>query len=619
MLYPRKTASAAALALIAGALVAFTPAAALAAPGVTPASVNLTLGPGKSADVDKHVETAPVPPNPDIVFLADTTGSMGGAIANVRSNASSIMTQIAAAQPSAQFGAAEYKDLTADSAPFTVRQDITADQSAVQSGINLWAAGGGGDAPEDGINALYQLATGAVHFRTAGTRIVVIFGDAPSHDPSGGHSRADAIAALQAAGIHVVAVDVGNLNSGGQAVAITDATGGVYLAAPSADQVSAKILEGIKAIQVKVAPSTFDCSPSLAVTFTPADRTVDSGAIADFTEHVAVASGAPAGTYQCKVDFKVDGVSQGAAFVETIAVVVPGLSINDVSVNEAAGNATFTVTLSAPATAPVTVQYATANGTATAGSDYTASSGTVTFAPGQTSKPVVVPILQDTTDEPAETYTVALTNANGAAVTDGSGLGTIVDDDRNGTFSCTSRVLQVGPLSSPAANPANVPCADDVTTTASLALTSGLVTVQSTTLNATTALTPDDLATPPAAGDNATSTASVQSVKITVAGLTPTTIEVGIVQSRAAATCTGGGTAAFTGSSSISSLKINGVAVPVGSAPLTVPLLVGSLKLNATTTTATSVTQEALALHLPLTDVVIGTAHADVEGNPCAV
>ena len=70
--------------------------------------------------------------------------------------------------------------------------------------------------------------------------------------------------------------------------------------------------------------------------------------------------------------------------------------------------ATFTVTLSAAATFPVTVNYATANGTATAGSDYTAASGTLTFAPGQTSKPITVTVNGDTAVEPNETFFVNL-------------------------------------------------------------------------------------------------------------------------------------------------------------------------------------------------------------------
>ncbi|MFF5231525.1 Calx-beta domain-containing protein [Dactylosporangium sp. NPDC000521] len=617
------------LVLTAGAVtVLATATAAQAAPGATPPGVSLTLGPGQSADIAKHVETAPVPPKPDIVFLADTTGSMTGPIADVRTNAAAVMAQIAAAQPQARFGVAEYKDFE-DSAPFTVRQDVTADQAAVQAGIDQWVAGGGGDLPEDGINALFQLANGAVHFRDGGTRIVVVFGDASSHDPSLGHGLADTVAALNAAQIRVVAVDIGNMNAGGQAEAITSGTGGVYLPNVPAGQVSAAILAGVQAIQVKVTPALFDCDADLSVTFDPAAKTVDSGATADFIEHVTVAGSAAPGTYTCKVDFQVDGVSQGPAFVQTLSVTVLTMSINDVVVDENVGNATFTVSLSGPPTSPVSVSYATADGTATAGADYAAGSGTVTFTPGQTSRPVTVPVTNDAVDELDETFTVNLSAAAGATIVDGTGVGTIVDADRNGTFSCAAQVLRVGPLSSPAANPADVPCADDSKVLARLTLDSGLIRVESKTLAAGTALTPGNLDAAPAAGDNGTAKATVESVKITIGGLAPTTIELGLIQATAKATCAsgpGGLAPVLSGSSSIAYLKINGVAVTVGSAPLTVPLVVGSLRLNATTTTPTSVTRQAVVLDTLLTDVVIGEAHADIHGtaahptgNPCRV
>ena len=78
----------------------------------------------------------------------------------------------------------------------------------------------------------------------------------------------------------------------------------------------------------------------------------------------------------------------------------PSLSINDVTTaNETAGNATFTVSLSAASAKDITVDYATSNGTATAGSDYTAASGTLTFSAGDTSKTFTVPVLGDSTDE----------------------------------------------------------------------------------------------------------------------------------------------------------------------------------------------------------------------------
>ena len=111
------------------------------------------------------------------------------------------------------------------------------------------------------------------------------------------------------------------------------------------------------------------------------------------------------------------------------------LSIDDVTVVEGTGGtttATFTVTL-APANVPsataITVDYTTVNGTATAGSDYTATSGTLTFAPGDTTKPIAVTINPDAVAEPNEGFTVVLSNPTQATISDGSGAGTITDDE----------------------------------------------------------------------------------------------------------------------------------------------------------------------------------------------
>ncbi|NBT14158.1 MAG: hypothetical protein EBS56_11375, partial [Planctomycetia bacterium] len=91
--------------------------------------------------------------------------------------------------------------------------------------------------------------------------------------------------------------------------------------------------------------------------------------------------------------------------------------------------ATFTVSLSAASTQPVTVQYATANGTAVAGSDYAAASGTLTFAPGETQKLVTVLVSRDTTAEASETFSLTLSNPTNATLTKAAATGTIVDDD----------------------------------------------------------------------------------------------------------------------------------------------------------------------------------------------
>jgi probable HAF family extracellular repeat protein len=112
---------------------------------------------------------------------------------------------------------------------------------------------------------------------------------------------------------------------------------------------------------------------------------------------------------------------------------LPTIRINDVSKLEGRSGTTsfsFTVQLSAAATSAVSVNFATANGTAVAGSDYIATSGTLVFNAGQTSRLVTVNVRGDRTREADETFTVNLSGATGATVADGSGAGVIRNDDR---------------------------------------------------------------------------------------------------------------------------------------------------------------------------------------------
>ena len=102
------------------------------------------------------------------------------------------------------------------------------------------------------------------------------------------------------------------------------------------------------------------------------------------------------------------------------------------TVNEAAGTATFTVTLSAASGQTVSVNYATSNGTATAGSDYTAAAGMLTFAPNVTTQTITVPILNDKVYEGAESFNVTLSGATNATIATATGTGTIVDDGTGG-------------------------------------------------------------------------------------------------------------------------------------------------------------------------------------------
>jgi hypothetical protein len=159
---------------------------------------------------------------------------------------------------------------------------------------------------------------------------------------------------------------------------------------------------------------------------------------------------AATGAYLVVADFNGDGRPDEALTPTTSATTVtvlfndgiwdgspppplpPSLRIGDATVSE--GNtgtalAVFTVTFSAPSALPVTVQYATANGTATAGSDYQAGSGTLTIPAGQTTGTITVPVLGDRLGEPDETFFVNVSGATNATVADAQAVGTIADDE----------------------------------------------------------------------------------------------------------------------------------------------------------------------------------------------
>jgi probable HAF family extracellular repeat protein len=113
--------------------------------------------------------------------------------------------------------------------------------------------------------------------------------------------------------------------------------------------------------------------------------------------------------------------------------VVPAININDVTKTEGNSGTTsfeFAVSLSAPTTATVRVNYMTANITAVAGADYTFASGTLIFSPGETRKTVTVAVRGDRSREQDETFRVNLSGADGGTVFDSSGLAIIRNDDR---------------------------------------------------------------------------------------------------------------------------------------------------------------------------------------------
>ena len=159
------------------------------------------------------------------------------------------------------------------------------------------------------------------------------------------------------------------------------------------------------------------------------------------------------------VKFAIEGIALGSSII----------NIGDATVTEGnAGtvNAFFNVTLNVASGTPVTVAFATAPGTATAPADYTATSGTLTFAPGTTSRTVTVSVVGDLLDEADETYFVNLSAPSGGTIGDGQGLGTIIDDD--------GPTISIGDVSTPEGDTGSTPAFFPVTLSAA---SPGTVTV----------------------------------------------------------------------------------------------------------------------------------------------
>ncbi len=154
-----------------------------------------------------------------------------------------------------------------------------------------------------------------------------------------------------------------------------------------------------------------------SVTFTIKDDTVYEG-----DESAALTIGSPSG-----------GITLGAVTSQTVTIAdnepVPSLSLQAASAPESAGTMTFTVQRTGASELASTFHYATSDGTAVAGADYTAASGTGTIIAGAASTTVPVAITQDTVTEPDETFDLTIDTPVNATIADGVKTGTIIDDE----------------------------------------------------------------------------------------------------------------------------------------------------------------------------------------------
>jgi hypothetical protein len=396
--------------------------------GVLPQAVAGVLQPGGSLDVDKTIHTPEIPPKPDIYFLADSTGSMGSVITQVKLDAADILADIDSQTTDPRYGAGDYKDFPPEASPpnpyaFLNAAPIPAvddDGASALAAIAAWAAAGGGDGSEGQFYALHLLAGHSVAaWRSDSTKIIVWFGDAPGHDPVctaiSGHpediTEASVTSDLVSAGIRVVAISTltgfaAGLDDDptlfaddyapycaidgteGQATRIAEATGGVHLTGVPADDIADAILAGLSNLPVEVTPSVGACDPRLSLSFDPTTQTVQSGEDALFTETITVSPTALVGVATCQVDWLLDGQPAGPEFTQLIEItIVPGppatLTLEPESdTNTVDAQHCVTATVRDAATNPtpgITVEFSVQGSVTTGGSAVTDANGQATF------------------------------------------------------------------------------------------------------------------------------------------------------------------------------------------------------------------------------------------------
>jgi len=149
---------------------------------------------------------------------------------------------------------------------------------------------------------------------------------------------------------------------------------------------------------------------------------------------MAVSQSVRVGTGQHTIEFRTvcrrNGVTSNVW--STTFGTPPAMTISDVVVTEGnfgTSGATFLVSLAYPVSTPITVRYATADGSAVAPGDYDAVSGTLTFNPGESRKEITVAVRGDTKTEPDEWFVVNLSEPTGATIADGQGVAAIAEDD----------------------------------------------------------------------------------------------------------------------------------------------------------------------------------------------
>lgn len=228
--------------------VTFLASGAAFADSISPTSFSANLGVGDSVTIQKSVTITAAPPTSaliDIMFVFDTTGSMGGAISGAKAAATGLLTSLNASYGTGvASGTGFYNDPGAG-----LVSNLTTTIATTQASINTFGASGGGDYPELGYDGISAAAAGA-SWRAGSNRFIVALGDAGFKD--GAATNASTMTALAAAGVDLIGID--SCSSSGTcsysptfASAITGLGGTDYSSATDPTAIAAAITAGISA------------------------------------------------------------------------------------------------------------------------------------------------------------------------------------------------------------------------------------------------------------------------------------------------------------------------------------------------------------------------------------
>ena len=351
--------------------------------GVVPASVDVSLDPGESEEVDKTVHTPEIPPTPDVFLLIDTTGSMQDDIDTVKDKIGEIIAGVSAGGlTDPAFGVGIYEDYPfeewgfapAGDVAYDLVQAITTNTTDVTNAVNSLTLGDGFDVPESGYEGLYQALTGAgrdlpqpdgsapdgdtadlgeidagldAGFRPDAAKVIVLLGDAQFHDPGDaptstqfatgypGASEADVAAALGDVSLFCLIPSALSGGGPGPGPQCSDLGATNFSVGDSSEDIVDAIIAALGEVSVEVTPSATCDDTEVTITFDSLSETVVSGEDALFTETISASLAAPQGeTVECTVEFLVDGeLLEG--FTQTVTVDINDVTAPDASCVEA--------------------------------------------------------------------------------------------------------------------------------------------------------------------------------------------------------------------------------------------------------------------------------------------